>query len=207
MLQAVSIAGIVLMLIGMVDPRARALVALIALVWLETAISSSLLTGDHLWAARWGMRVPIDIVAGFMALTMTLKCEMKNEGPPLWMLAVPACFILMLMAHAAFWMARFNGIDLWGIYPHALNVLFLLQLACLAWPGGGQLIGRLRDWSSRLVDGWRDRISPALERIFDTQADRHPDQAACPASHPARREPSNRQADFVGVSSPAPVAR
>lgn len=151
MLQAVSIAGIVLMLIGMVDPRARALVALIALVWLETAISSSLLAGDHLWSARWGMRVPIDIVAGFMALQMTLKCETKDEGPPLWMLAVPACFILMLMAHAAFWMARFNGVDLWAIYPHTLNVLFLLQLACLAWPGGGQLIGR----ASAYMGLWR----------------------------------------------------
>ena len=155
MLQAVSIAGIVLMLIGMADPRARALVALIALVWLETAISSSLLAGDHLWAARWGMRVPIDIVAGFMALQMTLKCETKDEGPPLWMLGAVSCFSLMLLAHGAFWMARFNGVDLWAIYPHTLNVLFLLQLACLAWPGGGLLIGRAVSRVRGLVSGWR----------------------------------------------------
>ena len=196
MLQAVWTVGIVLAVIAATDRRARPMLALIALVLVQTALCEQMVS-DRL--TEVAMRIPVDLAGGLLSLNL-----IRRER---WSLMIPAMFCAFLFCHAAFWLARFNGVDIWGIYPHALNALFLLQLASLAWPGGGRLIGRLRDWSSRLVDGWRDRISPALERIFDTQADRHPDQAACPASHPARREPANRQADFVGVSSPAPVAR
>lgn len=155
MLQAVSFAGIVFMLIGMMDPRARPFVALIALAWLETAISSALLTGDDLWDARWMMRVPIDLTAGGMAVWMTRSCEAKGVQAPFWMACVPSFFIVMLLTHGLFWWPAWNGKQFFDIYAHTLNVLWLLQLAVLATPGGGNLVGIAGAWLSRVLDGWR----------------------------------------------------
>ena len=131
MLQAVWTVGIVLAVIAATDRRARPMLALIALVLVQTALCEALLR-DRL--VEIAIRAPIDLSAGLLSLNLVQREK--------WSLAIPAIFSVCLLVHAAFWLSYANGVDVWYDYAYTLNVLFLLQLACLAWPGGGQLIGR-----------------------------------------------------------------
>ena len=131
MLQAVWTVGIVLAVIAATDRRARPMLALIALVLVQTALCDALLR-DRL--VEIAIRAPIDLSAGLLSLNLVRREK--------WSLAIPAIFSVCLLVHAAFWLSYYNGVDVWYDYAYTLNVLFLLQLACLAWPGGGQLIGR-----------------------------------------------------------------
>lgn len=140
MLQAVWTVGIVLAVIAATDRRARPMLALIALVLVQTALCDAMI-GDRL--TEVAMRAPIDLSAGLLSLNLV-----RRER---WSMAIPAIFCVCLLVHAAFWLSYYNGVDVWYRYAHTLNVLFLLQLACLAWPGGGQLIGR----ASAYMGLWR----------------------------------------------------
>lgn len=138
MLETVSIAGIVLGAFAFMDPRARQMTALIALVWLETVLCDFMLEPT----ASVAMKLPIDLVGGLMA-TMLITRER-------WTALVPALFVVMLLSHAAFWLAYFNGLDLWYAYVNALNALFLAQMVAVAWPNGGRMIERFSSWISDL---------------------------------------------------------
>lgn len=140
MLQAVWTVGVVLAVIAATDRRARPMLALIALVLVQTALCDAMI-GDRL--TEVAMRAPIDLSAGLLSLNLV-----RRER---WSMAIPAIFSVCLLVHAAFWLSYYNGVDVWYDYAHTLNVLFLLQLACLAWPGGGQLIGR----ASAYMGLWR----------------------------------------------------
>lgn len=131
MIQAVWTVGIVLAVIAATDRRARPMLALIALVLVQTALCDALLR-DRL--VEIAIRAPIDLSAGLLSLNLVRREK--------WSMAIPAIFSVCLLVHAAFWLSYSNGVDVWYDYAYTLNVLFLLQLACLAWPGGGQLIGR-----------------------------------------------------------------
>lgn len=117
--------------IAATDRRARPMLALIALVLVQTALCDALLR-DRL--VEIAIRAPIDLSAGLLSLNLVRREK--------WSMAIPAIFSVCLLVHAAFWLSYANGVDVWYDYAYTLNVLFLLQLACLAWPGGGQLIGR-----------------------------------------------------------------
>lgn len=129
MIAAVSIVGFVLLLIAASDRRARLMAALIALVWLETALVDVVMGVDSAVI----MRGPIDFVGAVMTLGLVTRER--------WSLAVPALFAAMLACHAGYWLAWHNGYDLWYTYANTLNVLWLCQLAAVAWPPGGNLIG------------------------------------------------------------------
>lgn len=143
MIEAVSIAGLCLLALGLADTRARLMALILALAWLETALFDIMTTVDMAIA----MRPLIDFCAGIMALGVMTRDR--------WSITVPAVFSVMLLCHAGYWMAWHNGVDLWYVYPHALTALWLLQCAAVAWPAGGQLIGISGAWLSRVLDGWR----------------------------------------------------
>ena len=125
----VSIIGFVLLAMGLADKRARHMALLLALLWFETAVIDFGTTVDVAIA----LRPVVDFVGGIMALAMITRER--------WSLMVPALFAVMLLSHAAYWIAWHNGVDLWYVYPHALNALWLCQLAAVAWPSGSRVIG------------------------------------------------------------------
>lgn len=145
MLLIASIAGIVCLLIGMSDRRARPMAVLLALVWLETILIDTLAAS----VVAVALKVPVDLSAGILALGVVRK--------ECWSLMVPALFSVILLCHAAFWLCGLNGVSIWEPYAYALTGLFLLQTASVAWPGGGHLIGRAGAWVRSLGHGWRSR--------------------------------------------------
>lgn len=135
MLSAVWIAGVVLAAVAVTDRRARTMLAVLVLALVQTAISDAVLD-DRLWEIA--MRTPIDAGCCVLAIMLVSKDWMTR--------AVPALFIAMLLSHAAFWLSRWNGHDVWDTYSNGLNALWLMQLVVLAWPTGGYLIGRAISW-------------------------------------------------------------
>lgn len=138
MLQAVWTVGIVLAVIAAMDRRAWPSLALLALVFVQAAISDVMLR-DVL--SQLAMRPAIDFAAGVLSLGLVTRER--------WTLIMPSTFALMMLAHAAFWLARGNGIDLWLPYVHAQNALLVIQLIGLTWPSGGRFVGLV---SSRIGD-------------------------------------------------------
>lgn len=164
MYEAVSIAGLCLLALGLADTRARPMALLLVIVWLETALIDASVSVDMSVV----MRPVVDLVAGFMAL--------KVIGRNRWSCAVPALFAVMLMCHAAYWTAWHNGIDLWYAYAHALNALWLCQLACVAWPFAGDRIARASSYLGSWLSSWRalalGRYWPGGDRSSSERASR-----------------------------------
>lgn len=165
MLQAVWIATIVLGAIAALEPRSRPMLALMALVWLQSAIADAM--GMHRLFQIAG-RVPIDLIAGLFAVMLATRER--------WSLAVPVLFGVTLIAHGAFWMSRAMGVDLWLWYAHSLNLLFLAQMMAIAYPGGERLAGELasvgrvaRSWWRRPSGGGFEKEGSQTRQSRDTQ--------------------------------------
>lgn len=146
MIYAVWFASIVLALTALADKRARPLLLVMAVIAM-LGIARDLTIHDR--ALALAMKVPFDLWGGFMA------CQVITHRSKRWELAVPALFSLTMIAHAAYWLAYFNGVSIWGIYAHTLNALFLTQLFALCWPSGGKLIGSFASWARGVVAGQR----------------------------------------------------
>lgn len=142
MFEAVSIAGLCLLALGLADTRARPMALILALAWLETALFDIMTTVDMAIA----MRPLIDFCAGIMALGVVTRDR--------WSITVPAVFSVMMLCHAGYWIAWHNGVDLWYAYPHALNALWLLQLAAVAWPAGGEIVQRASSYLGARMPSW-----------------------------------------------------
>lgn len=188
MLEAVSTAGIVLGALALMDPRARSMTALIALVWLETALVDLMLEPT----ASVAMKMPIDFVGGLMA-TMLITRER-------WTVMVPALFVVMLLSHATFWLAYFNGLDLWYAYVNALNVLFLAQMVAVAWPIGGRLIERSCSWISDLRQRWGGAAGLGAHYGVVTHGRESSDGSDGTSLRVAGSADAERRADSVGSS-------
>ena len=143
MFEVASFAGALFLAFGLWDRRARPMALLLAFVWLEATLIDQVASVD----AAVALKPVVDFVGGVMALALITRER--------WNLMVPALFCVMMLAHAGYWIAWHNGVDLWYTYAHALTALWLLQLAAVAWPAGGQLIGISGAWLSRVLDGWR----------------------------------------------------
>lgn len=139
MLQAVWTVGIVLAAVAVMDRRAWPSLALLVLVFVQTAISDAMLT-DAL--SELAMRPFIDLAAGFLSLSLV-----THER---WTRIMPATFSLMLLSHGAFWFARSIGVDLWLPYVHAQNALLIAQLMALCTPSGGKVVRVASDLLSNL---------------------------------------------------------
>ena len=129
MFEAASILGPCLLAFGLMDTRARPMTLLLVIVWIETALFDTMVSVDMAVM----MKPLIDFVGGIMALGIVTRER--------WSVMVPALFSVMLLGHAAYWIAWHNGLNLWYIYAHALTALWLLQCAAVAWPSGGRVIG------------------------------------------------------------------
>lgn len=136
MIQAVSLIGIVLGVIALMDRRTWSFLAVIAFAWIGTAHADAYLSAANALAAR----IPIDLIAGLAALAC---CWNRKET---WALAVPALYGVNLVGHGLFWSAYASGHVLWPLYAHALNALFLAQLAALSFPGGQAFARSVRRW-------------------------------------------------------------
>lgn len=147
MIEAVWIATVCLTGIALLDTQAWRLLAVMWLVVIQMALSEAMIDermGEYWRSYEVAMKVPVDLVCGWMACKVT--------GHHRWQKIVPALFVVSLLAHSAYWLAWFNGMDLWFVYPHVLNVLWVLAMMSLAFPGGGRLVGHVRSWASRVVD-------------------------------------------------------
>jgi hypothetical protein len=160
MLQAVWTVGIVLAAIAAMDRRAWPSLALLALVFVQAAISNVMLR-DVL--SQLAMRPAIDLAAGVLSLGLVTRER--------WTLIMPAMFALMMLGHAAFWMARGNEIDLWLPYAHSQNALLIVQLIGLAWPSGGRLVGRVGSWIGDLLASRRGRNSPLSAASYEVESE------------------------------------
>lgn len=173
MVEVVWTITLVLAVIAALDRRAWPSLALLVLVIVQTTISEAMLQ-DRL--SELAMLMPIDLVAGLMSLALVDRNR--------WTKIMPATFALMMLCHAAFWLARFNGIDLWLPYVHAQNAILVAQLMGLAYPGGGRLVGHVRSWLGGIRVGGSGRSfqpSPSKrEAKADTKADRPADVGSGP---------------------------
>jgi hypothetical protein len=182
MLDFVSIFGLILAAIAFCDRRAWPLLVVMALSWMETGIAS-VLTRDVLM--QLGFRIPIDMSCGFLALLFSAGRREK------WALAFVSLFPVLLLLHGLYWLSRYNGLNFWLFYAHSLNGVFLIQLACLAFPGGTRLVGVIRSWVGAFLDSgrWRSGVGlgKALESYRDSSA------KPCVVSHRRADEPANRR--------------
>lgn len=129
MLTVVSIAGAAFLALGLWNRRARPMALLLAFVWLEATLIDLVASVEVAVA----LKPVVDLVGGVMALAIITRER--------WSLMVPALFSVMLLGHAAYWIAWHNSLNLWYIYAHALTALWLLQCAAVAWPSRGRVIG------------------------------------------------------------------
>lgn len=140
MIEFVWIVTIVLGGVAALDRRAWPMLLVIALSVFQMLLSEALIE-DILYEVA--MKAPIDLIAGLMALMIITRER--------WSLMAPALFCVTLLAHAAYWLAYWNGIDLWLWYAHSLNLFFVATMLAVAIPGGGQLVGIARTWLVRLL--------------------------------------------------------
>jgi hypothetical protein len=101
-------------------------------------------------------------IAGFLPLETwsfislaqgaAMACFLKWRSP-LWQRIVVACVPLMLLADGYFWLAQSMGQYPGVYYENTLNVLFIIQLACTAYPGGRAIVRRVRAWLGSVFDG------------------------------------------------------
>ena len=138
-MSVVTLTGLALASIALCDPRARALVGVILIVWGVTW------TADMSLAAQDSVpfRIPADLVGATLALAV-IAVQRRYEA---WAVSVPFFFALMLSAHFAYWFAYAQGVSLWVVYANGLNALFLAQLAVLAGPGGTRIANVFSRWT------------------------------------------------------------
>lgn len=135
MLTALALLSAGLFLLAACDRRTWPFLGVIVLAWLTTwALDASL----PVLAALAG-RLFVDAIAAFLAWGV----EGRARPYARWMTGVRATFVMMLLAHGAFWFARNIGVDIWPAYAHGLNAVAVAQLAVLAAPGGWSLVGKL----------------------------------------------------------------
>jgi hypothetical protein len=128
---AVGLIGLALAILAILDRRAWPFLGVVALAWLMTwSFDRSL----PVLAALLG-RVVVDALGALLA--WGVEGRVRPWGP--WMAGVRVTFVLMLLAHAVFWLARSFGLDVWPAYAHGLNALALAQLLFIASPGGMRL--------------------------------------------------------------------
>lgn len=155
MFTAVSILGLVLAVVAGFDRRTHPLLMVIALVWMGTAYADTFIP-DRVTALA--ARIPIDFFGGLMSLMLVRHGYDLSHR---WAKIVPVAYTLLLLCHATYWLAYYNGVSLWAVFAHSLNALFILQLAALAVPGGGKLIDR----ASSLRMGLRRSYVRAMARM------------------------------------------
>lgn len=65
-----------------------------------------------------------------------------------WKVLLSLTFLLQLATHAAFWPAYIYSQGTLSHYNYdlVLNVLFLAQVACVAWPGGSYVVRHVIAW-------------------------------------------------------------
>lgn len=202
MIEAVWIATGVLTGVAMLDKRAWKLLAIMALVVIQTALvewSVDARFGDDERLIEIAMKMPIDGICGWMALCIATRDR--------WQMAVPALFVVTLLCHAAYWMGRFNGVDLWSVYPHALNVLWIASMVALALPGGGALIGYVVAWAGRFRHDWRAHSGVVAQHQVLPDKGRYADEGPGPNLRIADSGISQRKVNFVGAVAPGLPAR
>lgn len=151
MLQAVWTVGIVLAAIAALDRRAWPSLALLALVFVQTALSRMMIDGPFMGLVEIQvelvMRAVIDLCAGFLSLALITRQR--------WTLVMPTTFILMVLWHGIYWFAYSIGIDLWLPYVHSENALLIAQLLGISWLAGGFIGELVSAWYSNLRRQWR----------------------------------------------------
>lgn len=161
MIEFVWTLTIVLGCIAALDRRAWPMLSVIALGVFQMLLSEIVLE-DILHEVA--MKAPIDFVAGLLALAVVRKER--------WSLAVPALFAVTLLLHATYWLAYWNGVDLWLWYAHSLNLTFIAQMLAVATPGGGQLVGIVRTWLGATVTRRRGNPVHVLEAYCEAEDER-----------------------------------
>lgn len=153
MIQAVWLLTFALGAIALLEPRSRPLAALMALVGIQTALADQM---DITRLAQLLSRAGVDLVCGLFAVLLATRER--------WSLAVPVLFGVTLVAHGAFWMSRAMGVDLWLWYAYSLNVLWLMQMMAVAYPGGERLAGELASVGRVARSWWRRPGGDGLEK-------------------------------------------
>ena len=124
--------GLLLAVVSACDRRTWPFLAVIGLTWAATsAFDASLPILSAIFA-----RVVVDATGALLAWAV----EPPKRQWCLWMGGVRVTFVLMIILHACFWIARAFGVDIWLVYAEGLNTLALLQLGFLAWPGLTRLL-------------------------------------------------------------------
>lgn len=123
MFTTINILGLILAAVGLADRRAWPFLLVIASVWWMTAWSET--HPDRLSGLSY--RIGFDVLGGVFTLLLARR---KTD------FLIPGLFVLMLVNNAVFWMARGMRVDLWITYAWAINVLWVIQMVIVAWPGG-----------------------------------------------------------------------
>ncbi|WP_454760572.1 hypothetical protein [Caulobacter segnis] len=94
-------------------------------------------------------------LADLVALMITAYWFMTRPAP--WKFVLSFTFIAQLCAHAGFWRGWFSGSDTRYAYILCLNLLAVVQLVAVGWPGASYVArgvrGRLSNAGGRRVHG------------------------------------------------------
>jgi hypothetical protein len=122
---------------GFID--AFGLSVMIVIIWAITNLMAALFDPPMSKALHW--------LIDFVGLSVCIMAWRTHHE--LWKLFLAALFLIQLGLHALFWVE-------WQTQPHGnmlyeyvfgLNMIWLVQLAVTAWPGGRYVVGRLLAWS------------------------------------------------------------
>lgn len=172
MIEFVWLVSAVLALAALSDRRAWSLLSVVAFVAVMGVIRDASISDRMIQVA---MKIPFDAFGCWLAIHAITS---KSKA---WEFVVPASFCAALVAHSAYWLSYFNGLDIWYIYAHTLNALWLGCLASLCWPAGGRLIGIATSWARHIVDGQRGFFGNA-----DEEASQAPRRNQDPYVRPGR---------------------
>lgn len=202
MLQAVWTVGIVLAVVAAMDRRAWPSLALLALVFVQTAISKAVIS-DPVWAltelqAELIVRALIDLCAGFLSLSLVTRHR--------WTWIMPATFSLMVLWHGLYWFAYSIGTDLWLPYVHSENALLIAQVLGLSWLSGGRIGELVCTWYGDLRSRWSVAFGVGAEHGGVPTRNQGHDGDGCSALCSCRTA-RQRQTDFDVRVSPTAVAR
>lgn len=171
MFLAVWMLCFVLGALAYLEPRSRVLLALLALVAIQTAYADLM---DVNRLTQIFLKLPIDFAAGMMSL-FAVDLRRRNT------VVVSGLFALTFLLHATFWSARAMGVDLWLWYAYSLNIVFLAQLMAIALPGGKRLVGELASWGRMVGDFVRRLSDLGNQPDSGTAGNQAPHGAGCAA--------------------------
>lgn len=144
MFEVVWILGVCLLVVGLADTKARPMTLLLWLALIQTTLATLTLDSiDH----QVMIRPVIDIVICRLAMLVSGRGDIRFR--------IVLTYIGMMVVHGIYWIAWFSGVDLWYMYPHVINVLWLMQTAVVAGPKGGEIIGRASAFVGAWVSSWR----------------------------------------------------